>query len=299
MNLRDLEYLVAVADLRHFRKAADKCFVSQPTLSGQLKKLEDFLGVRLVERTKRQVMLTPIGEKVVERARRALAEAEAIVDLARAHLDPMHGTIRVGLIPTLAPYVLPLIAEPIKQSYPGLELVLHEGQTEVLIHRLKNGELEMIILAVPVEGQEKLDEFILFEEPFYLAVHQGHPLASREMISQSDLDGETVLLLEDGHCLRGQALDLCLASGASEAKGFRATSLETLRHMVATGNGITLIPQLALGPLGDSGEGSIRYLPFYPPVPSRSIGMLFRPSSGRRACFEKLAVLIRKIMDRR
>ena len=296
MNLRDLEYLVAVADLRHFRKAADHCHISQPTLSGQLKKLEEYLGVQLIERTRRSVLTTEVGKEIVARARIILREVNEIERIAETFTDPMSGKILVGLIPTLAPYLLPLISKPIKQRFPRLTLLLLEEQTETLTERLEKGALDLAILALSIEGPY-FEEIELFEEQFLVACAREHPLAKKKTVRRSDLENERVLLLEDGHCLRGQALDVCFAAGAREAGDFRATSLETLRHMVGTGNGITLIPELAARPEITRPGGPIRYIPFSRPAPSRRVGLLFRKNSGRKACFQELARLIRTIMQ--
>ncbi len=292
MNLRDLEYLTAVADLRHFRKAAARCHVSQPTLSGQLKKLEEHLGVQLMERGSRnKVIFTPIGQEVVNRARRILSEASDIEDLARSAADPMSGQVRVGVIPTLAPYLLPRVMGSIKARFPKLELSLKESQTGVLVERLKRGELDLAILALPIEGDGFVQE-PLFQEPFYLTVSAEHDLAGRSAVRTEDLRGQRVLLLEDGHCLRGQALDICFAAGAKEADDFRATSLETLRHMVAAGAGVTLTPMLAVEAGGFQTASPVRYIPFEAPAPSRLVGLLYRKNASRIETFKQLGAAI-------
>ena len=295
MNIRDLEYLVAVADLKHFSKAAERCNVSQPTLSSQLKKLETFLGVQLMERNNRRVLLTPTGEEIVARARILLQEAEGIKELARASSNPMSGKLELGLIPTLAPYLLPLISRPIHDRFPEMQLLLHEQQTAVLVQQLKNGELDAAVMAVPVDDADVLDDIRLFDEPFYLAVPAEHPLARLKHIGMQDLQGEQVLLLEEGHCLRGQALDLCTRAGAGELAGFRATSLETLRHMIAARAGITLIPALAVERHLGKGSGSIVYIPFEEPAPTRTIAIMFRNTTSKRVCFANLARVIREM----
>jgi len=213
MNVRDLEYLVAVHDLKHFRKAAERCHVSQPTLSGQLKKLEEYLGVVLIERGKRKIWFTEIGEAVVARARRVLAECRDIEDLAASADDPMSARLQVGLIPTLAPYLLPRLLGPLNERYPKLTLLLHEEMTQVLVHRLREGSLDLAILALPIHA-DGLEEQALFDEPFFLAAPRTHPLAARAHIRHGELDGASVLLLRDGHCLRDQALDVCADAGA-------------------------------------------------------------------------------------
>jgi len=294
MNLRDLEYLVSIGELKHFRKAAEKCFVSQPTLSGQLKKLESYMGVRLVERTTRNVFLTPIGEEIVKRARLILADVASIENLVTTYYDPMQGTVNIGLIPTIAPYLLPLIVETINQKFPQLEIILHEVQTEVMLKKLSEGFLDAGILATPVEANG-FEEIILYTEPFYVAINKKHPYALKKTIEKEDLRGETLLLLEEGHCLRGQALDICSDNMTKERKDFRGTSLETIRHMVSAGIGITLIPKTAIDYKYLIKNSSIKYIPFAEPAPARRVGLLYRESSTRKICFQKLAATIQGI----
>jgi LysR family hydrogen peroxide-inducible transcriptional activator len=294
MNLRELEYLVAVDEERHFHRAAERCFVSQPTLSGQLKKLEEELGVLLVERTSRQVMMTDVGKAVADQARRVLADTRAIRDIAQSFYDPMAGELHVGLIPTVAPYLLPVIMPLLKKSYPALKLWLHEYQTSVLLDKLQHAELDLLILALPVDT-DVFAELDLFREPFMLAVPRSEELGKRDMISLGDLNNQEMLLLEEGHCLRGQALDVCFMAGATENAGFHATSLETLRHMVGEGMGMTLMPQLAI-PAKQLKSDPIRYLPFRDPKPSRRIGMLYRKNSYREQTFLKLQEMIKSAL---
>lgn len=290
-SLRELEYLVAIDEEQHFRRAAERCFVSQPTLSGQLKKLEEALGLQLVERSKKRVRMTEAGREIAVRARRIFTELRDLEALAESYRDPLAGELQVGLIPTIAPYLLPLIMPALHQHFPRLKLMLHEHQTAVLLDKLRDGELDLLILALPVETDE-FSEYDLYEESFELAVPANHPLAGNRQARLSDLSGQQVLLLEEGHCLRGQALDVCLLAGANEFASFRATSLETLRHMVGEGIGITLMPKLAVNTTGGH-DDSIAYLPFTDPRPNRRVGLLWRPTSGRRACFEAIGELIR------
>ena len=292
MNLRDLEYLVAVDEERHFHKAAERCFVSQPTLSGQLKKLEQELGVMLVERSRRQVVMTDVGTAVAQQARKLLAEVKAIKDIVQTFDDPMAGELHAGLIPTLAPYLLPKIMPAIRKQYPKLKLWLHEYQTAVLLEKLRRAELDFLILALPVETDE-FAELDLFNEPFLLAVPRDEALAQQPMISLGELSEREMLLLEEGHCLRGQALDVCFMAGATENVGFHASSLETLRHMVGEGMGITLMPELAV-PEKQTRQDAIRYLPFQEPKPSRRIGMLYRKGSYREQAFINLQNLVQR-----
>ncbi|MGA7825739.1 MAG: LysR substrate-binding domain-containing protein, partial [Steroidobacteraceae bacterium] len=253
LKLKDLRYLVAVADQRHFGRAAARCFVSQPTLSTQLKKLEHSLGVQLIERTPNNVSLTEAGEEIVARARRILEASDEVVALARSQRDPLSGRLRVALLPTIGPYLLPRVTRAIRRALPRLELMLYEYQTAPMLEKLHAGELDLGILALPVElGGLEVRE--LYSEPFAVALPEGHALARRPSVRVGDLKGERLLLLEDGHCLRDQALEVCARAGVSDSQDFRATSLETLRQMVATGAGVTLLPELA----ARGGSGSAR-----------------------------------------
>ncbi len=279
IKLKDLRYLVAVADCRHFGRAAQRCFVSQPTLSAQLKKLEQYLGVQLIERQPGHVTLTDAGEQIVSRARLILETSDEVVALAHSHRDPFAGTLRIALLPTIGPYLLPRVSQPIRQSLPRLDLRLYEYQTATMLGKVQSGEIDLGILALPVE-MEGLDARELYTEPFTVALPELHPLAKRPTIRVEDLQGETLLLLEEGHCLRDQALEVCSRIGPSESRDFRGTSLETLRQMVATGAGVTLLPELATqGAYGDA--RGVRILPFAPPVPVRHIGAVWRKSSAR------------------
>jgi LysR family hydrogen peroxide-inducible transcriptional activator len=278
MTLRDLEYLVTLAETRHFGRAAERCHVSQPTLSAQLKKLEDSLGVPLVERRPGRVTLTAAGEAVLERARRMLRDAEDIRALARASQDPLAGQLKVGLIPTLGPYLLPRVAPGIAKALPKLQLMLHEYQTAPLVERTLAGELDLAILALPADTRGLVTR-PLFAEAFLVATPEAHPLAAKRRVRAADLAGEKLLLLEEGHCLRDQALDVCERVGTEE-HSFRATSLETLRQMVAAGLGITLLPRLAAeGPFAAARGLAVR--PFALPSPSRTIGAAWRRSTSR------------------
>jgi len=286
MNLRDLKYLVALADLRHFGKAADACFVSQPTLSTQIRKLEDELGVVLVERAPRKVMLTAAGLDVVQRARRIVADVEQMREAARRSRDPESGTLRLGVFPTLGPYLLPHVVPTLRARFPQLELLLVEEKSDELLQRLREGKLDAALLALPLHDDQLHAEF-LFEEPFVLAAPQQHPLARRGALDAAELSDETLLLLEDGHCLRDQALDVCRLSGAREKSGFRATSLETLRQMVAAGVGVTLLPALSVHePIAQ--PANIRLVPFRGTAPSRRIALVWRKSSALDAFLHQL-----------
>lgn len=293
MNLRDLKYLVSLADHKHFGRAAAACYVSQPTLSTQIKKLEDELGVPLVERAPRKVMLTPAGRDAADRARRIVAEVEQMKEAARRSQDPEAGTVRLGLFPTLGPYLLPHVVPRLRARFPHLELLLVEEKSDVLLSRLREGKLDAGLLALPVADDQLHTEF-LFEEPFLLAVPESHPLAKRESLTLAELSQHQLLLLEDGHCLREQALDVCRLSGANEKSEFRATSLETLRQMVAADVGITLLPTLAVKPPVARYE-NIHLLGFSDSHPSRQIAMVWRRSSAMNDFLMELAGVFRDL----
>jgi len=292
MNLRDLNYLVALADLRHFGRAAELCHVSQPTLSTQIRKLEEELGVALVERAPRQVMLTPAGADIVDRARRVLAEVAQMRETARRTTDPEAGSVRLGMFPTLGPYLLPHVVPRLRARFPRLELLLVEEKTESLLAMLRAGRLDAAVLALPLH-EDWLHCEPLFAEPFMLAVPAGHALAQQGELPLSALAHEHLLLLEDGHCLRDQALEVCSLAGAGEKEGFRATSLETLRQMVAAGVGITLLPMLAVKPPVPT-SASIRLIGFRDP-PLRRLAMVWRRSSAMSTFLHQVAKVLREL----
>jgi LysR family transcriptional regulator, hydrogen peroxide-inducible genes activator len=290
LKLKDLRYLVAVADQRHFGRAAARCFVSQPTLSAQLKKLEQSLGVQLIERAPHKVSLTEAGTEIAARARRIIEASEEVVALAAERRDPLAGKLRVALLPTIGPYLLPHVTRAIRRSLPRLELRLYEYQTAPMLEKLRAGELDLGILALPVElaGLEARE---LYREAFTLAVPEHHPLAARAAVRTTDLKGETLLLLEEGHCLRDQALEVCGRVGVRPSEDFRATSLETLRQMVAAGAGVTLLPELATGGAYGHARG-VKVRPFVRPAPLRHIGAVWRRTTPRRAAIDAVARLI-------
>jgi LysR family hydrogen peroxide-inducible transcriptional activator len=297
VNLRDLRYFVALADTKHFGKAAERSYVSQPTLSAQIKKLENYLGVQLIERQPRRVTLTETGAKILPLARRILQESEEIVSLARNEHDPLSGKLKLALIPTIGPYLLPLVARKLRKQLPRLKLMLYEYQTQALLEKLRSGEIELGILALPV-NLDGLEATELYQENFTVAVPSSHPLSKRQNVKLDDLTGETLLLLEDGHCLRDQALDVCNRIDVKENEDYRATSLETLRQMVAAGLGITLLPELATrGPFG-SGQG-LAVKSFAKPVPTRTVGAVWRKSTSRTAAIKAVCDVIRTTMSER
>jgi LysR family hydrogen peroxide-inducible transcriptional activator len=290
LKLKDLRYLVALADERHFGRAAQRSFVSQPTLSAQLKKLEDYLGVQLVERQPKHVTLTEAGEQIVARARRILEASDEVVALARTHRDPLAGKLRVALLPTIGPYLLPRVARELRKALPRLELRLYEYQTGPMLEKLHQGQIDVGILALPVE-MEGLDSLLLYEEPFTVALPDNHRLTKKSTLRVEDLKDEPLLLLEDGHCLRDQALEVCSGIGMQEKQDFRATSLETLRQMVATGAGVTLLPELASrGAYGNARGVVLR--PFAKPAPVRRVGAVWRKTTARKPVIEALCKII-------
>lgn len=290
IKLKDLRYLVAVADTRHFGKAAERCFVSQPTLSAQLRKLEEYLGVVIVERQPRQALLTPAGAEIVARARRIVEASDEVVEIARTHRDPLAGRLRIAFLPTIGPYLLPGIAPRLHKALPRLELMFYEYQTAPMLERLHAGDIDMGVLALPV-GLDGLVAQPLYDEPFVVAAPARHPLAARKEVRIEDLRGVTLLLLEEGHCLRDQALDVCNRVAVQENQNFRATSIETLRQMVAVDAGVTLLPELATRGAYATARGVV-VRPFAKPAPVRRIGAIWRKSSPRTAALTAITRLI-------
>ena len=293
MNLRDLRYLIAVADKRHFGRAAEICHVSQPTLSGQIKKLEDYLGVTIFERTSRSVAVTPIGEEILRHARLAVEQADLIGAVAQAHRDPLAGPLRLGVIPTLGPYLMPLLLGALRQGFPDLRLVLSEEMTETLSGRLRRHELDAALLATAPEDAD-FDVIRLFDEPFWLACPRDHALARVQEITYDDLAATEMLLLADGHCLRDQAMEVCRRAGNGESLGMgdlRAASLETLLQLVGSGFGCTLVPALALRGSRMTDLG-LMVRPLSLPGASRRVSLVFRRSFPRRDALELLADLV-------
>ncbi len=292
MNLRDLTYIIAVAEQGHFGRAAEVCHVSQPTLSGQILKLEDDLGVKIFEREGRRIRPTAVGIDIIQRARQAVAAADDITLLARANQDPLAGPIRLGIIPTLAPYVLPWILPLAAESLPRAPLMVAEDTTQKLLEGLMQGSLDAALMAT--DAPERMTEIPLFDEPFWLVLPPGHPLARQNSICADDLSDQNLLLLNDGHCLRDQALDFCGGADRARAAGadVRATSLETLLHLTAANYGMTLVPRMAVR----RGGGVLDHLAARPldgPNHARRVRIVHRSHSPRSAALEKLATAIR------
>ncbi len=283
ITLRQLEYLTALAELRSFHRAAAACHVSQPALSTQIKHLEDQLGLKLLERNQRTVLVTPAGEEIVRRAHQVLNGANDLIEAAQALTIPMSGTLRLGVIPTIAPYLLPKALPQVRELYPHLRLLLYEEKTDVLVRLLNEGKLDLALLALGVELGD-LESVGLFDDRFLLALPESHPLAKRQYVQQSDLFDEEVLLLEDGHCLRDHVWPVCESGGAHELGDFRASSLSTLTQMVSSRVGITLLPEMSIDvEIGRSEHIELRR--FKKPEPSRVIGLAWRRSAPRKADF--------------
>ncbi len=286
MNIRDLTYLVAVADLKHFGNAAKQCNVSQPTLSAQIKKLEETLRTPIFERSNKKVMVTETGTEIITAARRLLHEAETIREIGKLAQDPRSGTFRLGAFPTLSTYIFPQLVPQVKEALPKLRLILVEDKTAVLIEKLKRGEIDAALLALPVY-EDSLISKKLFEDEFRLAVPPDHKLIQESHVRMADLSRYRLLLLEEGHCLRDQAMEVCQLTGAAE-QDFRATGLETLRQMVKAGTGITLMPEIAI----PDTEMGIHYLPFESPAPRREIGLVWRKTTARTTVIEEMMELL-------
>jgi LysR family hydrogen peroxide-inducible transcriptional activator len=287
-SLRQLECVVAVADHLNFRRAAEACFITQPALSAQVQQLETMLGVRLFERDRRRVLVTPAGEPLVLRARAALAEIDSFVDTARVSLDPLAGTIRLGVIPTVAPYVLPLAIPAIRKDFGRLRLLLREDQTARLVELTQRGQMDLCLLALEADLGD-LETMPLYCDPFVLALPASNALASRKSVREQELADEEVLLLEDGHCLREQTLSICQRAKARELDDFRASSLNTLVRMVSSGIGVTLLPSMALGSeIHARDKLAIRPLDHRV---ARTIGLAWRRSCPRGQAFAKLGHL--------
>ena len=293
MNIRDLKYIIAVAETGHFGKAAAHCFVSQPTLSGQIKKLEDELEITIFERTNRSVEITPVGEAILTHARSIMEQADAIRQLAQMYRDPLAGPLRIGAIPTLSPYLMPLILVPLKEQFPQMKIILSEEMTDTLLERLHNHEIDAALLATPVQEQE-FDKFPLFDEPFWVAYARDHAFYQKNQIRLGDLRNENLLLLAEGHCLADQAMEVCKVKERQthgEMADLRASSLETLIQLVGAGYGITLVPALAMRGSWTAGSGVVAQ-PLAIANASRRVSLAFRHSFPRRAALQAFADVI-------
>ncbi|MDP1928151.1 MAG: hydrogen peroxide-inducible genes activator [Thiobacillus sp.] len=291
MTLQELKYLVALADHGHFGKAAEACFITQSTLSTQIKKLEAFLGITLFDRSLKRVTPTPTGREILAAARNIVEESERIRELAKHAQDPMTRTIHLGVIPTLGPYYLPHALSLVHKKHPGLRLLLREEMTPQILEHLNDGKLDAGLLALPV-NDDNLRVEPLFYEPFFAALPAGHALAKHDTLKVADIMKEKLLLLDEGHCLRDQALDVC-GTGSRGREEVRATSLETLRQMVGMGLGLTLLPALAVGAGPRISEKLIEVRPFKSPPPGRTIGLAWRKRAPFPETFERLAATLK------
>jgi len=289
VTLTELRYIVAVARERHFGRAAETCFVSQPTLSVAVKKLEDELGVTLFERGPGEVSVTPAGHKIVEQAQRVLEEASRIRELAAAGKDPLAGPLRLGAIYTIGPYLLPKLIPILRRNAPAMQLLIQENFTHRLAEELKSGEVDVILVALPFE-EPGVATRAVYDEPFLVAVPKGHPWEGKKRITSEELTRESLLLLGEGHCFRDQVLEICHTVRARDrsplARTLEGGSLETIRQMVAGGVGITVLPATSTG-AGGAGD-LIRILPFARPVPTRRVGLAWRRSFPRPEAIEAL-----------
>ncbi|MBI2799448.1 MAG: LysR family transcriptional regulator [Gammaproteobacteria bacterium] len=294
MTLQELKYLVALADHGHFGRAAEACFITQSTLSTQIKKLEDFLAITLFDRSLKRVTPTPIGKEILAAARHMVEEAEHIRELAKHAQNPMSRTLQLGVIPTLGPYYLPHALTLVHKRHPDLRLLLREEMTSQILEHLIDGKLDAGLLALPITD-ESLRIEPLFYEPFVAALPADHPLAKRQLLKVSDLMNEKLLLLDEGHCLRDQALDVC-GIGSRDREEVRATSLETLRQMVGMGLGLTLLPALAVDAGPRISKKTVEIRPFKSPPPRRTIGLVWRKRAPFPETFERLAQTLKRTL---
>jgi LysR family hydrogen peroxide-inducible transcriptional activator len=292
-TLRQLRYLTALADHGHFGRAAESCLVTQSTLSAGIRELETLLGAMLAERTKRRVMLTPLGRDIAQRARILLADAEDLVDAVRAAATPLSGPLRLGVIPTIAPYLLPAALSAIRAAHPGLRLSLREDLTGRLVDALLAGLLDVLLLALPWP-MEGIDTLEIGDDPFFLALPADHPLAAAAAIESASLPVDNLLLLEEGHCLRQHALAVC-QSRRPTGQGLTGTSLHTVVQMVAGGLGLTLLPSMAVHSGTLAGTGLVAR-PLSDPAAKRTIGLTWRISSQRKAEYRTLAAHFAKAL---
>ena len=289
-TLRQLEYAVAVADELNFRRAAERCHVSQPSLSEQLAQLESMLGVKLFERTHKRVLVTPVGAQLLDRARIVLREAAEIVTAAKLASDPMAGTIRLGIIPTISPYLLPIASPRIRAALPRLRIAWHEDKTEALVKQLAKGEIEGALLALEANIGDVVKD-IVATDPFFLVTLPDHPLAkAKTPVRETDLRGQELLLLDDGHCFRDQALEACSHTRVRESE-FRATSLTTLVQMVSGGAGITLVPSLAIDT--EVARARLHARPLEARSAHRTIALVWRKGASVEPALKRVAAIVR------
>ena len=294
LTLRQMRYFDALASARHFGKAAELVHVSQPALSAQIMEMENHLGVKLVERSRSGVFLTRKGEEVLARTRAILSEVDQLELSARASSGTLEGRIRIGVIPTLAPYLVPRLVPHLRQVYPAIEIELKESVTSRLVADLGEGLLDAVVAALPIEA-DGLSTKPLFSDRFYMAMADDERNILMSPLTEDQVDVEQLLLLEEGHCLRDQALAVCSTAGKRRLVSFGATSMTTLLQMVANGMGMTLIPEIAIAT--EAARNSIRIVPFAAPEPAREIGLVWRRSSPRERDMEALATAISDCAD--
>ena len=291
-TLKHLKYFMAVAELKHFGKAAEACFVTQPTLSAAIKEFEDIIGMKLLERTKRHVLVTPIGEEILERAKEIVMMADGLQEFALSRKAPLTGELRLGVIPTIGPYLLPKFMNKVRAQFPELVLYLKEDQTARLLTSLKEGHLDILILALPYES-DGIECFNFAKDPFFAAIPSTHALSKKKTIKNEDIFDENLLLLEEGHCLRDHAMAACSWAGAQRTNEFAATSLSTIVQMIANGLGITLLPQMAIE-AGITQGCDIKTIPLHKNSPPRDIGLVWRKTSGRTEEFKALGNFLKE-----
>jgi len=290
-SIKQLQYLTALAQTSHFSKAAEKCNVTQSTLSAGIRELENVFAVKLAERTKRTVIITPIGVEIAERAARLIRDAEDMMALSAASKGPLTGRLQMGVIPTIAPYLLPKLLPRLAKQYPRLKLALRETQTSVLVEEVLTGKIDVALLALPA-SDNKLVEQALFQDPFELAMPATSPLTAQKTIDAKTLNEENLLLLEEGHCFRDQAIEFCTSSGLSQFSTLGATSLATVSQMVSARFGLTLLPQMAVE-RETSHDNNLTTRPFKHPRPTRTIGLIWRKNTPRVADFEALGKMVK------
>ena len=293
-TMKQLQYLVALADTQHFGRAAQRCHITQSTLSAGVRDLEAALGTAVAERSNRHVLITQVGAQIAERARALLRDAEEIMQVARTGRSPMTGELRLGVIPTIGPFLLPRVLPALRERFPQMTMYLREEQTASLLARLQNGELDVALIALPYDtGDLALD--VIGEDEFLFACHRTHPLAGADAVSLDALEGEQLMLLEEGHCLRGHALDVCGLGDTKARAQFEASSLHTLVQMVAAGIGVTLVPRLAVG--ADITQGTEISLSRFAAPASRQIALAWRRTSFRAEEFRLLVSTLRELTD--
>lgn len=294
-SLQQLRFLAALAEHRHFGRAANACGITQSTLSAGIQELEERLGVTLVERDRRRVMLTPVGEEVVARGQQILSEAAELVELARSNQEPLSGPLRLGVIPTISPYLVPAIMQGLAKTFPKLQLYLREEQTAPLLEKLAAGQLDLVLLALPYNVGE-METMTLGEDRMQVVLPRSHPLARAQRIERDALARENLLLMEDGHCLRSHALEACRLTGPTRNEVFQGTSLRTVIQMAAGGLGVTLVPQMALRSELPA-DGSLVARPLAADAPPRHIALAWRRSSARKTEFRRFGGYVKSVFE--